>query len=233
MRLEVCSRTGGGSILSPCVFSTVSPFTQYFTGSLVGQKVLGFIHFCREQGLINVAQLSSQVEVDIKKSEARLDLFCLFFLKNSLSLKFHNRVRIPLGCELLLLLCEPLSLSNQGVLPPGSQESFLESYQQESLLTPHSGIHACSPALLCHCLRLLFLPLMFGKNLSLHLVLGAPPTVTFSPTPVFCGLFLPTFRFSYSVPHPPFLSSSSSYFSSPCFLPVSSQSHFCFVIFPS
>lgn len=163
MRLEVCSRTGGGSIPSSCMFSTVSPFMQYFTGSLVGQKVLVLTHFCGEQGLINVAQLSSQIEVDIKKFEARLDLFFLFFLKNSLSLKFNNRVRIPLGCDLLLLLCEPLSLSNQGVLPPGSQESFLESYQQGSLLTPHSGIHTCSPALLCRHLRLLFFPLMFEK----------------------------------------------------------------------
>lgn len=31
--------------------------------------------FWGEQGLVNVAQLSSQVEVDIKKFEARLDLF--------------------------------------------------------------------------------------------------------------------------------------------------------------
>lgn len=155
-------------------------------------------------------------------------IFFSFFVKNSLSSKFNNRVRIPLGCDLLLLLCEPLSLSNQGLLPPESRQSFLESYQQGSLLIPPLGIRTCPPALLCPMPRAAIFPSDVCKSLS-PLGLGAPPPSpsppppspgpllahiqVFCPTPTFSEFFKLIFQF--------------------CFLPVSSRSHFCFVIFPS
>ena len=54
------------------------PSMSVFTWQLGWGSGPWLTHFWGEQGLVNVAQSSSQVEVDVKKSEARLDLF--FFL---------------------------------------------------------------------------------------------------------------------------------------------------------
>lgn len=64
---------------STCTLSSVSPFMSVLTWQPGWVSGPWLAHFWGEQGLVNVAQLSSQVEVDVKKSEARLDLF--FFLR--------------------------------------------------------------------------------------------------------------------------------------------------------
>ena len=137
--------------------------------------------------------------------------FFLFFLKNSLSSKFNNCVRIPLGCNLLLLLCEPLSLSNQGCCLLGLRKVFLNCINKAlSWSCPWGSTHALQPSFVWR-LGLLFFPLMFEKPLS-PLGLGCSPHCylphrrllwpllahiqVFCPTPTFSKFFKLIFQFS-------------------------------------
>lgn len=161
----------------------------------------------------------------------------LFFLKDSLSLKFNSRT--PLSVDLPSLGCKSLSLSNQIWLHLGLREFFLNHVCKDLfLLTPPLGVQTCVPrpslsdssACCCFLSNVLKLSPATSFWVLPHCYPLCPPPYAGSSVASSCPHSISIFS---SFVSPPFLRSSSSHFNSPCFLPVSDRGHFCFVIFPS